>query len=469
MELYGFSDDPTTGHDLFRSAVSAVASDNFYEADGLLRKSMLRGFMPAYFNSAILNGQGCISPFNIDYAVECYRTAAQLGHERAAELLQIINNADIAHLTISDITNLATALEHGTFLNPIHTMVACRFYKSLCEKTSSLEEVILYEIEAASQSEYRSVLEFVDRTGIPPESYEGAYGRLVAGSPADKITDGLNELTVAMSRSGASERSYLFQRCTIVGYLVSRSRLGKDAKLLLGIEDFFEYDDCTVPFSDNITDATIDPREQSNSADNTRIDEDEAAMFFKKKPRYEAIFSSPEATHKYLYEDRRKTADILGDDDFVSAWLDSKNRQEISTVIRKEALKGDVPSIKQMIWLANLYYNDSDNIPVSPAERDKIKKATLKDVVFFSEKAVSMGLEDRAYQAMVAHFELYGILSSQKKSISDPEIISSINGIVRNAKTFASSGYDDPDLIDDAKSLIERFSSMVKVINALNK
>ena len=51
----------------------------------------------------------------------------------------------------------------------------------------------------------------------------------------------------------------------------------------------------------------------------------------------------------------------------------------------------------------------------------------------------------------------------------DVYCLSSINGIVRNAKTFASSGYDDPDLIDDAKSLIERFSSMVKVINALNK
>jgi hypothetical protein len=75
-------------------------------------------------------------------------------------------------------------------------------------------------------------------------------------------------------------------------------------------------------------------------------------VFFKKfrtKPNYEQIFSSQEETKKFIYDDRTKTSSILGDQNFINAWLDSKNCGEITAVIETEAMKGDIPSLKQVI------------------------------------------------------------------------------------------------------------------------
>ena len=69
------------------------------------------------------------------------------------------------------------------------------------------------------------------------------------------------------------------------------------------------------------------------------------------KKNYSKICQDPKAVGNLLYADRRKTSEILGDEDFISAWLGSDKQREITLVIRKEAIAGDVPSLKQMAWL----------------------------------------------------------------------------------------------------------------------
>jgi len=72
---------------------------------------------------------------------------------------------------------------------------------------------------------------------------------------------------------------------------------------------------------------------------------------FGKKPNFDKIFSNQAEITNYLFGDRSKTSAILGDDDFINAWLSSKNVGSVTAVINSHALKGDIPSLKQMMAL----------------------------------------------------------------------------------------------------------------------
>ena len=79
---------------------------------------------------------------------------------------------------------------------------------------------------------------------------------------------------------------------------------------------------------------------------------EEKAVFGFNKPRrdYNRICLDPNLVFETLYSDRRKTSEILGDESFVRAWLESDKQREITMLIRKEARNGDIPSLKQMVW-----------------------------------------------------------------------------------------------------------------------
>ncbi|AOZ05895.1 hypothetical protein BKK80_08725 [Cupriavidus malaysiensis] len=118
-------------------------------------------------------------------------------------------------------------------------MCAARLYDVLCTKYGAARDVIAYELDAASTSDNPAVLAFVDRTGIASSFFENGMNRLIAGSAADQITDGLNQLWFGMRKSGLTEEIALMGRCTIVGHLVSKSPYGSTARPLLGVHDFF--------------------------------------------------------------------------------------------------------------------------------------------------------------------------------------------------------------------------------------
>ncbi|RZN98123.1 hypothetical protein EKG40_31430 [Pseudomonas moorei] len=192
-------------------------------------------------------------------------------------------------------------------------------------------------------------------------------------------------------------------------------------------------------------------------------------MFGFFKVNYEKFFSSADETHRYIYGDRSRTAEILGNEKFIEAWLSSRNVAVVSTVIRDEALNGDIPSLKQMIWVSDLYFRDAENLTKNTTEQLNLKTAFLQDRIMFCEKAISLGLIDHAYHAMVSCANLYAILAPKQNNITDASTRSALNGIIKYARHFIESGYDDPELISDAKELLKQYVPIAQLTNALNQ
>lgn len=85
----------------------------------------------------------------------------------------------------------------------------------------------------------------------------------------------------------------------------------------------------------------------------------------------------------------------------------------------------------------------------------------------FCEKAIEFGL-DQSYYAMISCANLYLILTKQLKTdISDKSTINALNGIVKHAKSFINSDYNDAELIKDAKKLLEQYAPLAQLINSL--
>ena len=189
--------------------------------------------------------------------------------------------------------------------------------------------------------------------------------------------------------------------------------------------------------------------------------------FFGKKPDYEAIFVSDDATQKLIYGDRAKTSKVLGDEAFVASWLASRHMSRVSNLIRREALKGDIPSIKQMIWLGDFIYRDSASMP-DATTRTAYQKSVLQERILFCEKAISLGMPEKSYQAMMSCANLYALVESSV-DVTDEIIQSTLSGIIRNAKLFLSIGVDDPGLIEDANNALAKFEPLANEMSALVK
>ncbi|WP_318370759.1 hypothetical protein [Enterobacter sp.] len=191
--------------------------------------------------------------------------------------------------------------------------------------------------------------------------------------------------------------------------------------------------------------------------------------FGKKKVDYEKIFSSAADTRQYIYSDRSKTVSILGDNDFIDAWLSSKNIGIVTQVIREEAIKNNLPSIKQMIWLYSLYFQNVENFASTKNEQTQLQITFLKERVLFCERAINLGLTGQSYYAMISSANLYSILAGLGSNISDTDAINALNGIIKFAKIFLASGENDQELIDDANALLKKYSALSQISNMLNE
>jgi hypothetical protein len=141
---------------------------------------------------------------------------------------------------------------------------------------------------------------------------------------------------------------------------------------------------------------------------------------FNRRPNFENIFADSSKIHKFIYGDRARTSTILGEKGFINAWLSSKNSWHVTTVIADEALKGDVPSLKQMIWLCEIYFNDVENIAMDSSKRLLLKTNYMQDRVVFCQKAIERGLKDQSYYAMASSVRLYILYSRLPNSMDNP-------------------------------------------------
>ena len=223
----------------YEDGVRCLSKADFYGADKHFRQAATAGHVSALHNLAILNGAGYISPYDVDFATDCYYKAAAAGHSIAKEQIFWLEAADRAGLGTDNLSKFASTLPVEDGLNHILMMAGCRFYSALCKNYGATNEVIEYELDAASLSDYKFIQNFVQRTGVPASNFKGGLNRLRAGSAADQITDGLNGLYIALKQSGHSDQICLIARCTIVGYFVSKSMYSNRSSQLLGIARFF--------------------------------------------------------------------------------------------------------------------------------------------------------------------------------------------------------------------------------------
>jgi hypothetical protein len=189
---------------------------------------------------------------------------------------------------------------------------------------------------------------------------------------------------------------------------------------------------------------------------------------FREKVDYKKIFSSANDIHQYIYGNRSKTVEIFENEKFIEAWLASKNTAEVTTIIRNEAIKGDIPSIKQMIWLSDLCFKNAENLTRDRNQQLRIKIDFLTDRIMFCERAIDLGLRDESYPAMCSCVNLYSILAPLQSSISDETIKNALNGVVKHANMCIKLDHVDPDLINHAKELLKQYAPIAKLTSALN-
>ena len=243
MALFGkqfFTSANAMVEEAYRSGVLAVSAKEYQSAYEHFNRAAEAEHGSAYFNLFLLHGGGYLSTFDLDAAADNFYKAAAIGHPKAKEQLGMLEGADRAGFGMDNLAALATRSVETGFLPPVLMVCACRFVSAVSIKYGATMDVIAYEVDAASLSEDNYVGAFVRRTGIDQNFYRGGLNRLVEGTSADQITDGLNDFSLALSRSGMGSRLGKMARCTIVGHLIKKSYLGENAEPLLGVKRFFD-------------------------------------------------------------------------------------------------------------------------------------------------------------------------------------------------------------------------------------
>lgn len=225
----------------YANGVNYLAQENWYSAFDCLIKAAENGHVSATFNLSVLISSGRLTPFDIDFAADCLYSAHQAGHPGAVQFARMLDAADRAVYGTINLADYASAINVPTdgALPSMLVLCCCRYYWAICQAHDVVDDVIRYELDAARTSDFKFVHRFADRTGIPHDDYSGGLTSLESGSAADQITDGLNLLAVKMLQSGFSHAHTVMTRCTIVGYIISKSRYAALSKPLYGVDRFF--------------------------------------------------------------------------------------------------------------------------------------------------------------------------------------------------------------------------------------
>lgn len=241
MALFGkqfFKSSDANAEKSYKEGVNAVSRGDYVKAYHLLNKASEAGHPSAYYNLFLIHGGGYITPFDPDAAADNFYKAAAANHPKAKEQLFMLEGADRAGYGMENLARTAAASQKTGYLPPILMVCGCRFVDSVATKFGATMDVIAYELDAASMSDKKFVSSFITRTGVSPSVYRGGMGRLVDGSAADQITDGLNQMSIALIGSKMGSDLALMARCTVVGYVIKKSHLGSRSSHLYGAKEF---------------------------------------------------------------------------------------------------------------------------------------------------------------------------------------------------------------------------------------
>jgi len=224
----------------YEEGVRYLKTNDHYKADKALRAAAVGGHVSALYNLSILHGCGAISPYALDFAAQCFYEAAKHGHPAAIKNLFMLEGADRGGFGTHNLAQLASNSSPQEWFSSLLMICATRYFSAVAKLHDATDEVIAYELHGASISDYGSVQSFVQRTGVPPRVYRSKPA-LEEGSAADQITDGLNAFSVAQRAAGNSEKICMAARCTILGYMISKSSYGAVSQPLLGLDQFFKH------------------------------------------------------------------------------------------------------------------------------------------------------------------------------------------------------------------------------------
>lgn len=223
----------------YEIGVRFLAEKDYGQANQYLKKAAEDGHISALYNLAILHGSGVLEPIDVDFAAECFYKAAHAGHPSAQQNLFMLEAADRAGMGTTHLANLALNSPPVDGMLPYLVMITgCRFYAAVCKATDATQQVINYELDAASSSEHAYIQSFIRRCGVPELEFSGGLHRLKEGDAADQITDGLNQLFMSMKQVGYADEICLMARCTIVSYIISRSKYAASAPQLHSVNVF---------------------------------------------------------------------------------------------------------------------------------------------------------------------------------------------------------------------------------------
>lgn len=223
----------------YTTGVLAISQGDHVTASRYLVKAAHGGHVSALWNLSILWGSGAVSPYDFDAAADCWYKAAAAGHPQAAGSLEFIKGADRGGFGSHNLAYLSAQQgRNGDLLQSTVMICGARFFEVVCQQYGATRDVLAFELDSASGTKLPSVAAFLKRTGLDTSFYAGGSYRLVPGSAADQVTDGLNELTMAMVGVGYSEEVALMARCSIVGYILAKSPFGNQTAPLLRVQDF---------------------------------------------------------------------------------------------------------------------------------------------------------------------------------------------------------------------------------------
>lgn len=243
MAFFGkqfFKSSDARAEEAYKSGVLAVSAKNFQDAYDHFNRAAEGEHGSAYYNLFLLHGGGYLPTLDLNVAADNFYKAAAIGHPKAEQQLFMLEGADRAGFGMDNLAALAARSVETGFLPPVLMVCVCRFVSAVSVKYGATMDVIAYELDAASSSEEGYVQAFIRRTGIASSFYRGGMNRLVEGSAADQIADGLNNFSVVLSRSGMGSKLGKMARCTVVGHLIKKSYLGENAAPLLGVRRFLE-------------------------------------------------------------------------------------------------------------------------------------------------------------------------------------------------------------------------------------
>lgn len=228
-----------TTEEEYNIGVQYLQKEEWKLASHHLSKAAQGGHISATYNLSLLWGAGKVTPYNFDLAADCWYKAAEMGHAKAKDTLWLIEAADRGGFGVDNLVKMV--IEQGSQRGLVGQLMICaaRFFEVTCKKYGATSDVIAYELDAAATSDWQFVHDFLNRTGVAPSFYENGLNRLQEGSAADQITDGLNQLAAAMIKVGFDPKVAVMARCSIVGYIISKSPYGQKSQPLLGTDEFF--------------------------------------------------------------------------------------------------------------------------------------------------------------------------------------------------------------------------------------